>query len=119
VVVLFLVISCLKQKAKLPSNSLPHVLSLYLEHTTNIRLHMPAFLTLPGYQLVKEHKNEREVLGRTRYSGGSNEFSIPSYSSTVSGTDLSSILMQKQGQICRMLWKKACANRSKFNVVNE
>jgi hypothetical protein len=27
--------------------------------------------------------------------------------------------MQKQGQICRMLWKKACANRSKFNVVNE
>jgi hypothetical protein len=77
VVALLLVISCLKQKAKLPSNSLPHFLSIW--NTQPIYgFTCPSFQPFPGYQLVKEHKNEGKVRGTpysgTRYSHGSNEF---------------------------------------------
>jgi hypothetical protein len=55
-----LVISCLKQKAKLPPNSLPLFLSIWntqpISHFT-----CPRSQHFAGYQLVKEHKNEGKV----------------------------------------------------------
>jgi hypothetical protein len=59
-VALLLVISCLKQKAKLPSNSL----SLYVSVSCSLSgTHKQYTASQPfaGYQLVKEHKKEGKV----------------------------------------------------------
>jgi hypothetical protein len=63
-VALLLVISCLKQKAKLPSNSLALYLSLYVSLSLSLcgtHKQYTASQPFAGYQLVKEHKKEGKV----------------------------------------------------------